>query len=265
MTSKRPTHAGSHAAGDPQDLPYRVQVGFLLLLAAVYVAGTVRFTGSALLAGVGLALPLISASVAKWLGSTQLGRAEPMAVWGIGGFGLFSLGLTVQFPMELGWTSMLALNVFLTLGAWAVHRIPSRPVALPTFSSIRSSTGFGLAMALAIAVFAIVVVSIGALLGAEDVVVSFRGLSLIVASYAVAGVGGGFSVGVLRPFSSWPVGRMLLGIVVAALAYSAIGIAMLWMGDPEGPTDLRDAVLMGAGIGLIAGPMGALAWTAEHG
>lgn len=262
-SQRKDARADDHTA-DP-DFSIGVQLGFLWGLAAIYAAGTMWFTRSPILAAIGLALPAVAREVGRRAEPGQLRAAEPMAIWFVGGFGLFLVGIFVQFPMELGWTLMLALNVFLTLGAWAVHRLPSGPVTRPTLSSVRSTTAFGLAMGAGFGVFAMIVISIAGLAGSEDVVVSLRGISLLLGAYLVAGVGGGALIGILRPFVAWPVGRMLLGVLVAALAYSAVGIAMLWMGDPEGPADLRNALVMGGGLGIIAGPMVALAWTAEHG
>lgn len=51
---------------------------------------------------------------------------------------------------------------------------------------------------------------------------------------------GGALVGLLRTLTPWPLGRMLLGIPVAALIYGIVGIAMVIMGDVEGPSTERD-------------------------
>lgn len=253
----------SAGAGQQQEMAYRVQARLLVALALGYAAGTVHFTGSWLLALAGILIAALAAGIGKSMDSSSATKFEPMAIWGIGGFGLFSLGLKVQFPMELGWTAMLALNVFLTLGAWAIHRLPSGMASRPSPRSVLSAVGIGVVTALGVSVVAGVVILIGATAGSHDVIVSGRGVALMVGSYLVAGFFGGILVGILRPFAAWPVGRMLIGIVVVALIYSVVGIAMYWMGDPQGPQGFRDALLMGLGIGLFGGPMGALAWTVE--
>jgi hypothetical protein len=113
-----------------------------------------------------------------------------------------------------------------------------------------------LAIAVFVALFATVIFLIGAFSG--DSTFNLYNWSVLVLAYVAAGLLGGILVGLLRPITPYPLGRMLIGIPVAILVYGFIGIAMLVTGIGDGPETFREGLVIGIGIGVIAGPMGAL-------
>ena len=239
---------------------YAVQVGILSGILLAYCLCTILYIGSWVLVGAGIALPFASGVLGRATSARRFFYMEPPIVWGLGTFALFMISTTIQFPVTLAAAALVAINSFVLVGAWAVHRFSSkheaRPLALA--QSLLTSTLMGFGMAVFVALFATVIFLIGASSG--DTIFNFQNWSVLVLAYVAAGLLGGILVGLLRPLTPYPLGRMLIGIPVAALIYGFVGIAMLVMGIGDGPETLREALLMGAGIGVMVGPMGALAF-----
>lgn len=237
---------------------YGFQVGILSAILLAYCLGTILYMGSWVLVGAGIALPFASGYLGRATSAKTFLSIEPPTVWALGTFALFMVSIAIQFPVTSAAAALVAINSFVLVGAWAVHRFPpkheARPLALAP--SLLNSTLMGVGMAVVVGLFATVIFCIGAFSG--DATFNFQNWCVLMLAYVAAGLLGGILVGLLRPLMPYPLGRMLIGIPVVALIYGFVGIAMVVMGIGDGPETLREALLMGAGIGVIAGPMGAL-------
>lgn len=237
---------------------YAVQAGILGTILLAYCLGTILFTPRWLLIVAGIALPCAAAALGKATAMKKYYAMEPPLVWGVGTFTLSMISITVQFPVTISAAALVATNSFVLVGAWAVHRFPSQHPA-PTQNvaqTVLTSTLLGFGIAVFVALFATVIFLIGAFSG--DSTFNLYNWSVLVLAYVAAGLLGGILVGLLRPITPYPLGRMLIGIPVAILIYGFIGIAMLVTGIGDGPETFREALGIGIGIGVIAGPMGAL-------
>jgi hypothetical protein len=113
-------------------------------------------------------------------------------------------------------------------------------------------------MAAAVSVIAAIAFGIARFVGVDDPSFGSRSLVLLLAGYFAAGFFGGMLVGILKPFTCWPLGRMLIGIPVAALIYGCVGAALMLTGDSEAPTTWLETIGMALIAGFLIGPSGAL-------
>jgi hypothetical protein len=250
----RPVRKSSLAAA------YQAQLRALYALAGLLALGTFVVMRNPLFLIAALAVSYGASRVGSWLRPKPLAIHEPLAVWGIGTFAVFFVSTLVQFPMTTGSTALVGLSSFIIVGAWALHRLPADSLApqRPVLESMRASVTLGLLMAAAYAIVATLLFGVARAGHLDDAVFSDRSLVLVISSYVLAAACGGCVVGIARPLIRWPLGRMCVGIPVAALVYGFAGLAMLLIGDPEAPTTLREAVVTGASIGGLVGPVGAI-------
>jgi hypothetical protein len=237
---------------------YGVQLAILAVLLLIYCMGTLVYLRSWILVLAGLALPATSGLIGKAMAGTRGDAMEAALVWIVGTLGISFLSISIHFPVTGPAAALMAICSFVLLGTWALHRFPAEDSVgeQQLAASVLVSVLIGFATAVFVGLFATAIFLIGFLSGEEPF--TLQNWSLLILSYVAAGVIGGVLVGLTRPLTAYPLGRMLVGIPVAAVIYGFVGIGMLFMGIDGGPETLRTAIVMGMVMGLIAGPMGGL-------
>lgn len=265
MTTSRNDRGNGLRRGRRRVDAYRVQLYVLYFLAGIFVIGAIVAVRNPLYVAAGLGIPVATARIGNLSKGGAMNTFEALAIWGGGTFAVFFASIIARFPMTAATIALVALNSFLIVGAWALHRLPSHtPTDNPGWViSVRNNVLFGLVMAVGFSILAGVILAVAAASGSNDPLVTPRSFGLLTGGYFAAGVLGGLVVGLLKPFARWPLGTMCIGIPVATLVYGSVGVAMLLMGDPEGPSTLRETALMAGGIGILVGPVGGLVFRGE--
>lgn len=242
----------------------QIQLWIVAILATTYAILATSVGHAPIAALVGLGATILSGCLGYKLGPRRQVGPEIFLVWGSA---FMTVGMVLLSATDQSFTvaaSIAVIGIFCTLGSYSIWRLPlpsqdSRGVSLRD-STVRA-IGNGLAIAFGICVFATLIVAIGAAVVTDDSaepVFTRQGYEYLMLAYVAAGVAGGLVVGLLRPLGKWPLGAMVIGIPVATLAYGAVGLAMLFMGDADGPSTLGETAAMSIGIGFAVGPMGGL-------
>jgi hypothetical protein len=140
---------------------------------------------------------------------------------------------------------------------------------------------FGLKMAAVFSAVALTVLAIGltaSLFGVrwsdgEGPLEVIVGIGFVIAAYGVAGVVGGVAVWALTTLRRTVIGWVLTGMVIAGIAYGAMGVAgavaYLWLGinllEFDGPEGVwRQTAIVTFGLAIVAGiPGGLFFWWKE--
>ena len=235
-----------------------IQERILLVLLVVYAALAGVGMGSWSLVTVGCVLSVAARALGR-AGFPPVAPMTPALVWIVGTMGLVLANIRAQFPMTLSSAAVTVVGSFVVLGFWAANRYGRDPAeAKPLGSSVTEAVFVGLLMALGLSLIAAAIFAIAAVAGAHDGALAFGNLPVLVLAYVAGGIVGGAIVGALRPLAVWPLGRMAMGIPVAAVVYGCVGAAMYVMGISDGPESWKGVLGMALGIGVIAGPMGGL-------
>jgi hypothetical protein len=242
----------------------RIQLWIVGALTSAYAILATVVGEAPLAALIGLGMTMLSGWLGYSLGPRREVGFEIFLVWFVA-FMTFAGVVLSTTDQSLTVVGLIAVTgIFCTLGSYSIWRLPLpaqeyRDISFREATVAATRTGF--AMACVICVIATIAIAIGAggaVGDSTEPVFTLRGYVYLMLAYLTAGVGGGFVIGFLRPFGRWPIGAMVIGMPVATLGYGAVGLAMLFMGDPDSPSTLGETAAASVGIGCAAGPMGAL-------